>query len=98
MFLFEDDETVIPKETGWFVDVNGTEVTPLKERQLYKEDWLGLKTLDEAGKLKFEKTEGGHMTLSEELLKRVFKAYFGPLDKKFEQDETSASLPWKEEI
>jgi palmitoyl-protein thioesterase len=81
MYVFEDDETVIPKETSWFSEVNGTEVTLLRDRQIYKEDWLGLKTLDKKGALKFEATPGKHMSLSESLLKKVFKDYYGPYGK-----------------
>ncbi len=80
MYLFRDDTTVIPKETGWFAEVNTTSqnVTYLKDRPIYKEDWLGLKTLDKKGGLIFEEIEGGHMQLSEKLLTHVMKTYFGP--------------------
>ncbi len=87
MYLFEDDETVIPKETGWFAEVNGTEVTELRERDIYKQDWLGLKTLDKKGALKFETTPGGHMSLSDKLLTKVFKDNFGPVGKNFQNVE-----------
>lgn len=78
MYLFEDDTTVIPKESGWFAYTNGTdgEVTPLRERQIYKEDWIGLRKLDEKGGLHFKTTEGGHMQLGDEVLTDVFKTYF----------------------
>jgi palmitoyl-protein thioesterase len=78
MFMFEDDETAIPKESAWFADVNSTsgEVIPLRRRQLYKEDWLGLKALDEQGKLDFATTPGVHMHLTDEILTQVFKDYF----------------------
>lgn len=92
MYIFEDDATVYPKESGWFAEVNGTEVTVLKERTLYKEDWLGLKELDEKGALEFKTTEGGHMSLSEELLTDVFKKYYGPYGKKFESEV------WREDL
>jgi len=81
MYVFEDDTTVIPKETSWFSEVNGTDITELRDRKLYKEDWLGLKALDKKGALKFEKTEGGHMTLPDKLLEKVFKENYGPLKK-----------------
>ena len=57
MFVFENDETVIPKETGWFAEVNRTsgEVMELRDRRMYKEDWLGLRKLDEKGGLVFER-------------------------------------------
>jgi palmitoyl-protein thioesterase len=88
MYVFEDDETVVPKESGWFAEVNGTDVTELRERALYTEDWLGLKTLDQKGALKFETTPGGHMSLSTKLLEKVFENYFGPLAKSFGDKES----------
>lgn len=82
MYMFEDDTMVNPKESAWFAEVNRTngEVTPLKERRLYKEDWLGFKALDEQGKLDFRTVPGGHMQLAEETLEKVFKEYFGPVE------------------
>ena len=41
----------------------------LLETQLYKEDWIGLKTMDEAGKLHFYDIPGGHLQLSMEWFK-----------------------------
>ncbi|KAJ4354307.1 uncharacterized protein N0V89_006041 [Didymosphaeria variabile] len=97
MYLFDEDTTVIPKESGWFAHVNGSsgEVTDLKDRDIYKEDWIGLKKLDEKGGLEFKTTEGGHMQLDDEMLMDVFKTYFspekaswaGPTDKVQEQVE-----------
>lgn len=84
MYLFEDDETVIPKLSAWFAEVNGSEVTELRERDIYKEDWIGLKALDEKGALKFETTAGGHMQLSDEVLRKAFKENFGPFGRKFD--------------
>ncbi|KAL3496763.1 palmitoyl-protein thioesterase precursor [Aspergillus germanicus] len=85
MFMFEDDKIVHPKETAWFAEVNTTtgEVTPLRERDIYKEDWLGLKELDEQGKLKFETLPGNHMELFDEDLEKVFTEYFGPVEVEF---------------
>ncbi len=53
LYMFENDTTVIPKETAWFEEVNGTEVTPLRARKLYADDWIGLRELDRNGGLKF---------------------------------------------
>lgn len=89
MYMFEDDTTVVPKESGWFAEVNGTEVTELRKRDLYTEDWLGLKALDTKGALKFETTPGGHMSLSTKELEKVFKNYYGPLAKVFQEDRVT---------
>lgn len=78
MFMFSDDKTVVPKESAWFAEVNSTtgEMTNLQDRPLYREDWLGLRALDEEKKLEFWRAEGEHMQLNEELLIEVFKRYF----------------------
>jgi palmitoyl-protein thioesterase len=80
MYMFEDDTTVIPKETAWFEEVNGTENTPLRARKMYSEDWLGLRALDRKGGLKFRTAPGDHMQLDEELLEEVFGEFYGPLN------------------
>ncbi|KAJ2986171.1 hypothetical protein NUW58_g5154 [Xylaria curta] len=78
MYIFEDDTTVIPKETGWFEDVNNGDITPLRARKLYEEDWIGLRALDRKGGLTFKTTPGDHMQLSDKVLTNVFSEYFGP--------------------
>jgi palmitoyl-protein thioesterase len=69
----------VPKESGWFAEVNETsgEVTGLRDRAIYLEDWIGLKALDEKGGLVFESVEGEHMALTKKDLVRTFKEYFG---------------------
>jgi len=86
MYVFEGDKTVIPKESGWFAQVNRTdgEVTHLRNRTMYTEDWLGLKKLDEKGGLVFRGVKGEHMELDDRVLGKAFKEFFGP-DKEAEQ-------------
>ncbi|KAG9951367.1 alpha/beta-hydrolase, partial [Aureobasidium melanogenum] len=80
MYVFDEDKTVIPKESGWFAEVNMTsmEVTGLRDREIYKEDWIGLKQLDKKGALEFRNTSGGHMDLNEKVLTEAFVDFFGP--------------------
>ncbi|KAI0204977.1 palmitoyl-protein thioesterase 1 [Astrocystis sublimbata] len=78
LYLFEDDTTVIPKETSWFEEVDGEESTPLRARKIYQEDWIGLRELDRKGGLKFKTTPGEHMQLSDKVLSEAFTEYFGP--------------------
>ena len=82
MYMFRDDETVIPKESSWFAEVNTTtsNVTWLRQRTIYKDDWLGLKKLDERGALDFELAPGKHMQLDDKLLTQAFVKYFTPED------------------
>ncbi|KAI1103939.1 alpha/beta-hydrolase [Jackrogersella minutella] len=86
MYIFEDDTTVVPKETGWFEEVNGTEVTPLRARPIYSEDWIGLRALDRKGGLKFKTTSGDHMQLSDDTLEGAFTEFFGPFNKRAVKD------------
>ncbi|KAF3903090.1 Dolichyldiphosphatase [Orbilia brochopaga] len=76
MYKFDEDQVIIPKESVWFADVKEDgEVRWLTDRKLYTEDWLGLKQLDKAGKLKFLKTGGQHMHITDDLLKEVYTKY-----------------------
>jgi len=86
LYMFTEDTTVIPKETSWFEEVNGTETTPLRARKLYTEDWLGLRELDRKGGLKFRKAPGEHMRISEALLTETFQEFYGPYKKTFSPD------------
>ncbi|KAF9153615.1 hypothetical protein DFQ26_000525 [Actinomortierella ambigua] len=73
MFLFEEDITVKPKETSWFgfEDENGN-IVDLEDQDIYIEDWLGLKEMDEKNKLIYETLEGEHMQFSlEEFAEKV---------------------------
>ncbi|KAK3615784.1 target of SBF [Elasticomyces elasticus] len=92
MYLFDEDKTVIPKESGWFAEVNATtgNVTLLRDRPIYKEDWIGLKKLDKKGGLVFKTTPGGHMDLKEKMLAETFGKYFGPPEKSTAQQALGA--------
>lgn len=91
MFMFEDDTISVPKESSWFAEVNATSgaVTPLQERPLYKEDWLGLKKLGEMGKLDFRSVPGQHMDLPQKVLEDTFREYFGPVRDSGSPSETA---------
>lgn len=83
MFMFDEDTVAVPKESALFAEVNITSgaVTPLQERRIYKEDWLGLKKLDDEGRLDFKSVPGQHMHLTDKILERTFKEYFGRIQK-----------------
>lgn len=82
MYMFENDKMMVPKESSHFAEVNTTDgtVTPLRERRIFKEDWLGLRELDTKGKLDLKMTPGGHMELTDETLRTVFQEYFAPIE------------------
>jgi palmitoyl-protein thioesterase len=97
MYLFDDDTTVIPKESGWFAQTNASsgEVTPLRNRTIYTEDWIGLKALDEKDGLVFKTTKGGHMQLDDEVLVDVFKTYFSEKEVPGRKDAVAASHQYR---
>ena len=92
MFVFDEDTTVIPKESGWFAEVNATtaEVTPLRNRTIYKDDWVGLKKLDEKDGLVFKTAPGAHMELKQSVMADTFRVYYGP-----ETAEKSGEMVWR---
>ncbi|TWU77252.1 hypothetical protein ED733_002520 [Metarhizium rileyi] len=83
MYMFNNDTVSIPKESSWFGEVhpNG-QSTPLKERKLYKQDWLGLKALDSKGALSFRAIDGDHMQIPEQVLNDTMAEFLGPYKKK----------------
>uniref|UniRef100_A0A7N2N2L4 Uncharacterized protein n=1 Tax=Quercus lobata TaxID=97700 RepID=A0A7N2N2L4_QUELO len=65
---FENDTLLIPKETSWFgyyPDGAFKPILPPQQTQLYIEDWIGLKTLDEAGRVKYITVPGYHLDISQ---------------------------------
>ncbi|XP_018015813.1 palmitoyl-protein thioesterase 1-like [Hyalella azteca] len=69
LVLFLQDITVIPRESSWFgfyKPGQDIELQTLQESVLYTEDRLGLKALDEAGKLHFLTCDGAHMQFTDE--------------------------------
>ena len=64
--MWEDDLTVFPKESEWFGAFNSKrEMVMMKEQKFYQENWIGLKTLYESGRMLFYKGPGAHMYVDE---------------------------------
>jgi len=67
LVMFAEDTVVVPKESSWFgffPDNDLSHIIPYNQTQLYIQDRIGLKSLDEAGKLKFDSCPGNHMKFS----------------------------------
>jgi palmitoyl-protein thioesterase len=64
LFMFDNDITVVPKESSHFAFFDGQKLVPLVESELYIEDRLGLKQLDESGRLVLAHAPGFHMQFS----------------------------------
>lgn len=45
------------------------------QTKLYTEDWIGLKTLDDAGKVKFVSVPGNHLGISRSDMKKYIVPY-----------------------
>ncbi|KAI9783814.1 MAG: Palmitoyl-protein thioesterase 1 [Geoglossum umbratile] len=80
MYMFTEDTTMIPKESAWFAEFNRTSgiVTPLQQRDIWIEDWIGLRKLGEKDGLDFWTAKGRHMNLDDKILTKAFKEYFSP--------------------
>uniref|UniRef100_A0A0C9RG41 Palmitoyl-protein thioesterase 1 n=1 Tax=Wollemia nobilis TaxID=56998 RepID=A0A0C9RG41_9CONI len=78
LIMFEHDTVLIPQETAWFgyyPDGNFSVVLPPQETALYKEDWIGLKALDDAGKVKYISVPGNHLDITHECMLNYIVPY-----------------------
>ncbi|KAL8064589.1 hypothetical protein ABFX02_01G100100 [Erythranthe guttata] len=79
ILIMSENETVIkPKESSWFgYYEEGITKKILQPRQtkLYIEDWIGLKALDKAGRVKFIKVPGTHIEVSDVDTKKYVVPY-----------------------
>jgi len=76
------DDIVVPYSSPWFESfaLNQSEVVvPLKESAQYLEDWLGLRTLDAAGKLQLFETDCDHQDFPRDACKKWYDLYTKPL-------------------
>ncbi|KAL6754909.1 palmitoyl protein thioesterase [Haematococcus lacustris] len=61
LFRFAQDSTVVPRDSAWFSTLRGSELVELRGSPLYQEDWIGLRALDESGRLELVEAPGAHM-------------------------------------
>ncbi|KAF8671770.1 Alpha beta-hydrolase [Rhizoctonia solani] len=100
LVLFSEDKTVVPKESGWFgsyrpvnlsePDAMGDEdMVSMHQQPIYKDDRIGLRTLDEAGKIHFTTCEGPHMRISDDCWKPLVLKFCG--DRRGEKGQQNIS-------
>jgi len=68
MVMFTLDTMVQPRISewfGWYTPGSDRDTIPYNETQLYIEDWIGLRALDEAGKVFFISCVGNHLQFNE---------------------------------
>ncbi|KAI8047582.1 Alpha/Beta hydrolase protein [Gilbertella persicaria] len=62
MIRFSQDAMIKPGYSAWFwIDNGDHELIPLQNRTMYTNDWLGLKSLDDTGRLEFLVCPGQHV-------------------------------------
>ncbi|KAJ8748837.1 hypothetical protein K2173_011398 [Erythroxylum novogranatense] len=78
LIMFEQDTVLIPKETSWFGYYPDGAFDPIlspNQTMLYIEDWIGLKTLDEAGKVRYINVSGNHLQISKKDMRKYILPY-----------------------
>merc|ERR1711976_1046284 len=78
LIQFTEDTIVDPKQSeafGWFSADDNTVMVPVQNTPLYTEDWIGLKTLDQQGKLHFMSVKGDHLQLDKDSLDEIINKY-----------------------
>jgi palmitoyl-protein thioesterase len=82
MVMFSEDTTVVPMESAWFqeVDLKSGQVTHLEDREIYQEDWIGLKKLGKRGDLEFHTVHGQHMEINDDVIETFALRYLGDDD------------------
>jgi palmitoyl-protein thioesterase len=76
----------VPKESAWFgsyaPDQEGEggddkAIVSMREQPLYVKDWIGLRALDESGRVVLVSCDAEHMRLSPDCWKPLVKQYVG---------------------
>ena len=89
---FTEDTVVEPRDSAWFSTYEPGNppgpLVPLREQAMYAEDWLGLRALDESGRLVLADCPGQHMWFTDAWLKEnvLDKYMYGRIG-----DESSSS-------
>ena len=84
LIRFTEDTVVEPRDSAWFSSFEPGNppgpLVPMREQAMYTEDWLGLRALDESGRLVLAECPGQHMWFTDTWLKEnVLDEYlYGP--------------------
>lgn len=100
MIRFANDTTVRPLGSSWFDDVNakGGQVA-LREHPIYTEDWLGLRELDEQGRLLRESLPGQHMQFNMDDVKDVVTRHvMGPSEQQQQRQQKQQHISSQQHI
>ncbi|KAF7637727.1 hypothetical protein Mgra_00002702 [Meloidogyne graminicola] len=92
---FLKDEEIQPKESAWFgfYSENDTEkIIPMEQTNLYKQDLIGLKTLEKTGRLHFLSINGKHLHITSgiftaEIINKYLKTETKLSSNEFEEED-----------
>jgi len=102
MIMFDQDSTVVPKESSWFGSYAPPQehdrkkpwwredILPMREQPLYQEDWIGLRELDETARVALVTCQGQHMQISRECYLPIIEKYVGKVIKAGSDHRSSA--------
>ena len=70
----EVDDVVDPPTSGWFdfYAVNSDTIVPRRESDFFKQDYLGIRELEESGRITFARFKGTHVKYTHEELENYF--------------------------
>lgn len=79
LIKFNQDTTLVPKDSAWFADVDSVtgDIIPLDETLLYSQDLIGLKELHLQNKIVFQEINEDHMVISNEFLLKTVREFTG---------------------
>ncbi|CAM6105687.1 unnamed protein product [Calypogeia fissa] len=81
LIQFEKDEVLYPSNTAWFgfyAPNDFSTLLPGQETDLYKEDWIGVKALDDAGRVDYIMFPGKHLVFSTDEMQESIVPYLLP--------------------
>ena len=76
-----NDTTVAPhvsESHGFYAWGSSEQILPLRETEGYKKDWIGVRTLDESGRLVQLQYQGDHLQFTDEFWAKVVLPHLGP--------------------
>ncbi|GMR47125.1 hypothetical protein PMAYCL1PPCAC_17320 [Pristionchus mayeri] len=76
---FTEDSMIVPRDSSWFgfyAEKDIDTIVPFNETKLYTEDRIGLRTLDQSGRLQFYTMEGDHLQIDMKVFNQILDKYF----------------------
>ncbi len=76
LIMFSNDTMIYPKETAWFHELQADgSILPVEQTEFYQKDYIGLRALNEAGKVKFVEFDGDHLQFTYQQIENVIAPF-----------------------